>query len=356
MKLERLEKIFNKMKKNNMKQILISSPKSIFYLTGKLIDPGERMFVLYINQSGNCTLIVNELFPIKEDLGIQIEYFNDTSDSIKLLSSKIESGVIGIDKTWASHFLIRLMEEREDLKFKNGSYIVDEVRMIKDSDEIELMKLSSQINDKVIQESIVNLSIDYDEKAVCKVLGDRYVAHGADGISFNPLIAYGKNAAEPHHHSDSTKMSIGDSVIIDIGGIRDNYCSDMTRTVFYKSVDDESRKIYNIVLEANLKAISTVKPGIKFRDVDKAARSVIEDAGYGKYFTHRTGHNIGIEVHEFPDVSSVNDMIVEVGMIFSIEPGIYIPGKCGVRIEDLIVVTDNGCEVLNKYNKELQII
>ena len=130
----------------------------------------------------------------------------------------------------------------------------------------------------------------------------------------------------------------------------------MTRTVFYKSASDKAKEVYNIVREANEKAISIVKPGVRFCDIDAAARNYIEEKGYGKYFTHRTGHSIGIEVHDFGDVSSVNTDKVAPGMIFSIEPGIYLPGEFGVRIEDLVLVTEDGCEVLNKFSKDLTII
>jgi len=130
----------------------------------------------------------------------------------------------------------------------------------------------------------------------------------------------------------------------------------MTRTVFYKEVSDAHKEVYNLVREANLTAIEKVKPGARFCDIDKAARDVIEKAGYGKYFTHRTGHSIGIEVHDFGDVSSVNTEEVAPGMIFSIEPGIYLSGDIGVRIEDLVLVTETGVEVLNQFTKDLIIV
>ena len=130
----------------------------------------------------------------------------------------------------------------------------------------------------------------------------------------------------------------------------------MTRSFFFGEPDEEYKKIYDLVLQANLEAIKTVKPGIQMKEIDMAARKIIDDAGYGKYFIHRTGHGIGIQVHEYPDVSSVNSMICQEGMCFSIEPGIYIEGKHGVRIEDLVLVTKDGCEVLNSYNKDIKII
>ena len=136
-----------------------------------------------------------------------------------------------------------------------------------------------------------------------------------------------------------------------------NYASDMTRTVFIGEVSDKAREIYEIVKEANLRGIAAAKPGNKMSDVDKAARSYIEEKGYGKYFTHRTGHSIGLETHEEGDVSSVNDSIIEVGQIFSVEPGIYLLEEgIGVRIEDLVLITEDGCEVLNKVSKELRVV
>ena len=130
----------------------------------------------------------------------------------------------------------------------------------------------------------------------------------------------------------------------------------MTRTVFFIELSEKAKEVYETVLEANMKAIEKVKPGVRFSDIDAAARKVIEEKGYGKYFTHRTGHSIGIEVHEYGDVSSSNDDLLKPGMIFSVEPGIYLEGELGVRIEDLVLVTEDGYETLNKYPKELQII
>jgi Xaa-Pro dipeptidase len=355
MKEQRIKRVVSNMEKHGLNQMLITAPSSIFYLTGKWIEPGERMLALYINSKGTMKLFINELFPV-EDLGIDLVIFNDKEDPIAYLSQVVEGGKVGIDKTWPSHFLIRLMEKKKDLLFINGSPIVDEVRMIKDSEEIQLMREASIANDRTMADLVRLVSEGHSERKIGKLLGDIYEKYDTYSFSFSPLIAYGANAAEPHHDSDNTELKAGDSVILDIGGRTNGYCSDMTRTVFFKEANEEAKKVYNIVLEANLAGIKAVKAGAKCSDVDKAARAVIEEAGYGKYFTHRTGHNIGIDVHEFPDISSINDMELKSGMIFSVEPGIYLPGKLGVRIEDLVVVTDTGCEILNGYTKELQII
>jgi Xaa-Pro dipeptidase len=353
---ERLHRVIKNMMKHGIEQMIISSAASIFYLTGKWIESGERMLVLYINTNGQCKLIINELFPLEQQAGMEKLVYNDKEDAVQLLANIIEDKKLGIDKTWPSHFLIKLMEKKNGLAFVNGSPILDEVRMIKDAEEIQLMREASKVNDQVMAEVIELIKEGHEEKKICKLLSDLYEKHNTYSFSFHPLIAYGANAAEPHHASDNTRLNSGNSVIIDIGGITNQYCSDMTRTVFFKSVSDEASKVYNLVLEANRKGIEAVKPGVRLCDIDKAARSVIEKAGYGEYFIHRTGHNIGVEVHEFPDVSSINTMVAEPGMIFSVEPGIYLPGKLGVRIEDLVLVTENGCEILNNYTKELQVI
>ena len=176
-----------------------------------------------------------------------------------------------------------------------------------------------------------------------------YRKHGCEGFSFPPIVSFGANAGDPHHEPDDTVLKRGDVVLFDIGGRHRNYCSDMTRTFFWGEPDEETTHIYDIVRRANEAAEALIAPGVRMCDLDRAARDVIEDAGYGKYFTHRLGHSIGLQDHEPGDVSLVNEQVVEPGMTFSIEPGIYLPGRTGVRIEDLALVTENGVEILNAY-------
>lgn len=357
MKSNRLAKILKSMEDSNLKQIIVSDPASIFYLTGKWIHPGERMLALYINSRGNNKLFVNRLFPINEDLGVEIVSFDDTDDCIKILSdSLMKDQSVGIDKNWPSRFLIRLMELNGAASYVNSSLIVDRVRMIKDNEEIELMRNASRLNDMAMEKLKIAALSGHSEKDLSQVLLSIYKELGADGFSFEPIIAYGANAANPHHSNSDKIPTAGDSLILDIGCVKNSYCSDMTRTVFYKSATEKFKEIFNIVLEANKRAIEMVKPGVRFCDIDFVARNYIDSKGYGKYFTHRTGHSIGIEVHDFGDVSSVNTDTVQPGMIFSIEPGIYLPGEVGVRIEDLVLVTESGYEVLNKADKDFVII
>ena len=332
----KLERILKKMEERNLSQMIITDPPAIFYLTGKWIHPGERMLALYINTKGDKHLFVNRMLPQERDLGVEITYFDDTEDPVAILSEFIEKDKpMGIDKTWPARFLLRLQELKAGSSFVNGSVIVDKVRQIKDKHEQELMIQSSLVNDKVMEELVPYVVKGLTEKELNAVTRDLY-----------------KN-----HVTDDTKGKKGDCVILDIGGVLNDYISDMTRTVFIGEVSERHKEIYQIVRDANLRGIAMAKPGNRMCDVDLACRNYIEEKGYGKYFTHRTGHSAGIEDHEVGDVSSVNEEIIEVGQCFSVEPGIYIPEEnIGVRVEDLVIITEDGCHVLNHYTKDLLIV
>ena len=358
MKVNRVNNLLRNMENQGLEQIIVTSSPDIFYLTGKWISTGERMVALYLNKSGNHKFIVNKLFPIYEDLGVEIVWYTDLEDSVKLLSTVVDKEKpLGVDKNWPSHFLIKLMEMKGAKTFVNSSPILDRLRMIKDEEEIQLMRKSSEINDKVMLDLWGSVKEGKTEKYYANLLVELYESYGVTQFSFGPIIAGCPNGADPHHGSGTDIIKKGQSIVMDIGGIYNYYCSDMTRTVFFGEAPNERHeKIYNIVKQANLNAISKVKEGMKFSDIDKAARDYIENAGYGEYFTHRTGHSIGIEDHDFGDVSSINHEEIKSGMIFSIEPGIYLKDDFGVRIEDLVLVTKDGCEVLNKVSKDITIL
>ncbi|MDO4432053.1 MAG: aminopeptidase P family protein [Aerococcaceae bacterium] len=352
-----LDRILIKMYANDMSNLLISDPVSIHYLTGYHTHPGERLLLLNIASDGNHQLYVNQLFPLaRVDAAIEIITYKDGEPVIQWLSERLLPGKTGIDKFWPSHFLIELMQQHKDLTPVQGSFIIDDLRSIKSEAEQTLMKKASQLNDEAMQQLIDLVQYGLSEQAMVQQLAQIYQSLGCDGFSFEPIIAYGKNAADPHHETNHDKPQRGEAVVLDIGTRYEGYCSDMTRTIFYGEPDEESLHIYQLVKAANEAAIAQVKPGVSFAEIDRAARDIIEKAGYGQYFTHRTGHFIGREVHEAGDVSAFNHELAQVGQIFSIEPGIYLPNKIGVRIEDLVLVTEDGCEVLNHVSKDPIII
>lgn len=354
----KVSRILEKMKEQGMPQMIISDPPAIYYLTGKWIHPGERLLALYLNVNGDHKLVINKLFPQEKDLGVELVWYDDVEDAVEILSRFVEKDKpIGIDKTWPARFLLRLQELKAGSEFRNGSLIVDYVRMVKDEHEQQLMREASLANDKVMEQVIPLVVKGYTEKELDAKVRALYAESGHSGVSFDPITAYGKSGADPHHATDDTKGKRGDSVVIDIGGILNDYCSDMTRTVFIGEVSDKAREVYEVVKEAQRRGIEATKPGNRMCDVDLACRNYITEKGYGEYFTHRTGHSIGMEDHEYGDVSSVNEDIIQVGQVFSIEPGIYLMDEgIGVRIEDLVLITEDGCEVLNHFTKDLIVV
>lgn len=352
---QRIEQILELMEEARLDYFLISDPQSIAYCTGYYNNPHERMFVLMISKHGNHTLFMNELFYLEDSLEIPVIWYKDEQNPIDIIVKEMHfPSRIGIDKNWQAHFLLSLMKKIPGAKFINASPCVDLVRMKKDIQEQVLMMESSKINDTVMQEIIPFIKEGITEKQLAKKLDELFINH--DASCYGAIVAFGKNAADPHHENDDTKLKQGDCVLIDMGCVYKGYCSDMTRTFFYNGINEKEIRIYEIVKKANEAAEAIIKPGIKLSTIDKTARKVIEDEGYGNYFTHRLGHFIGRDVHEFGDVSSVNDMEVEEGMIFSIEPGIYLKDDFGVRIEDLVLVTKDGCKVLNNFTKDIYMI
>lgn len=355
---QKLNGILSAMEAERIPQIIISDPAVIFYLTKTWIHPGERLLALYLNQNGGHKLLVNDLFRQTKDLGVEIQYYNDTQDGVEILSRFLDaSAPVAIDKNWPARFLLRLQELNAASRYVNSSAIVDGVRQIKTAEEQEKMRIASRLNDAVMEKLVKDLSEDHTELELKDILQKLYTDAGCESFSFEPITAFAGNAADPHHEPDSSRGRYGDCVVLDIGGMKDDYCSDMTRTVFLGTVSERQREIYEVVREANRRGIAAAKPGNRMCDVDNAARSYIGQMGFGKYFTHRTGHSIGLEVHEAGDVSAVNEAVIRPGQCFSVEPGIYIPEEnIGVRIEDLVLITEDGCEVLNHYPKELQVI
>ena len=356
MNQDRILRVARTLQKMQLTQTLISAPASVYYLTGKWIYPGERMLALYINQQGTVRLYANRLFALQGTVDIPLVEFDDTEDCVRILARDLESGKIGIDKDWPSRFTIRLMEACPDLIPVIGSPAVDLTRLCKDAEELQLMRESSLKNDEAILRTIGQLQVGMTENQVAALYLKHSAVLGSSAPSFEPLICFGAHCAEPHHVTGNAVLKEGDSVIIDVGLTWKSYCSDMTRTVFLGKASDEQKKVYDLVCAANAAGRAAVRPGVPMREIDRAARRVIEDAGYGKYFIHRTGHGIGLEVHEFPDVSASSEAVAKPGMIFSVEPGIYLPGKFGVRVEDLVAVTDDGCETLNHAPRDLREI
>lgn len=352
---DRVQRIFER---TDADQLLVCEPMAVYYLLGKMFHPGERFLGVLLRRDKEPVLYVNALFRFEEDLQIRKVYFADTDDIVELLSKEIDSTkVLGVDKTLTANFLLPMMERKIASGFVNGSLAVDLTRAVKDSKEIELMRASSHINDLAMAEFKKLIHEGVTEIEVADQMLDIYKKLGAEGYSFEPIVAFGDNAADPHHGPDSTVLKEGDIVLFDVGCTYHGYCSDMTRTFFYKKYPDaEAERVYNLVRAANEESTKLCGPGTVISTIDKKARDIITEGGYGEDFTHRLGHFIGLTDHEFGDVSLSNDRKEEPGNIHSIEPGIYHPGIAGVRIEDLVLITEQGYEVLNHYPHDIEVI
>ena len=347
----RIEELKKSMLEIGIDHLLISDTKLIEYVLGKRFYVGERFIGLLV-QEDKPILFLNLLFPY-QNTEIEIVRFHDIDDPIRMLTERLDGIDLAIDRNLASGFLLRLLKHKPGLRVIDGSFAIDRIRAKKSPDELELLREASRINDKIMAEVRQQLREGVSEIEIADFITQRF-NEVADGVSFLPIVAFGDHTADPHAECSNRKLEVGMPVIIDMGCVKDGYCSDMTRSFsFQKAWNSE---IYELVTKANLAGIASVKPGVRLSDIDTAARRVIEAAGYGTYFIHRLGHGIGTEIHEPFDVSQASEVIAFEGMCFSIEPGIYIEGQGGVRIEDLIIVTASGCEVLNVYPKDNEVI
>ncbi|BDC90568.1 Xaa-Pro peptidase family protein [Leptogranulimonas caecicola] len=354
---QRLQQVRSNLRLMDLDQMVIVDPVSIAYLTGYKNDPMERFQALYVAADNEPTIFVNKLFPDPSDYVDSIITLDDTDDPIDALAQLcIHDAPLGIDRGLEARWLLPLMDAQAASAYRLASSAVDDARAHKDPTEQQAMAEASAINDQGMAWLESQIREGVTERQIAEGLEAEYRRLGAWGNSFAPIVSFGANAADPHHEPDDTKLTRGQCVLFDVGCAANDYCADMTRTFFFGEPSEEFERVHATVVAANRAAEAMVAPGVTFAQIDAAARQVIEDAGYGPYFTHRLGHSIGLEVHEPGDVSSAHNDPVEPGMCFSIEPGIYLPGRFGVRIEDLVIVTQDGCQVLNHYPKDLECI
>lgn len=350
---DRVARVQSHMLKTGLEAMVVTSSDSFFYLTGKMVHPGERLMAMVLRHDQEPLIFLPQMFDIGS-VPFETTYYVDTDHPLKALCQALSPyHVVGVDKEWPSHFLLSCMHELPKVTWQNGSPTVDQARLTKDHEERDLMRMASKINDLAMAELVKLLVEGVSEIEVKSQIDTIMRQLGATGTSFEPIVCFGAGAAEPHHTSDETLLKQGDGILIDMGCVYKGYASDMTRSFVLGHASSEYEQVHEAVLRANLAAISVVKPGTKLSDVDKAARQVLEEAGFGDYFIHRTGHGIGINVHEYPDVSGQSDQVCQPGMVFSIEPGAYLKNTLGVRIEDLVLVTETGHELLNHYPKKL---
>ncbi len=267
---------------------------------------------------------------------------------------RAQAWTIGVE---SEHFTLADKKRLNDLmpsatRLKESPAIVERLRMVKDADELVRIRAAVNLGAKLFNRAIEVIRPGVKESEVAAEMEYAARRAGAEEMSFPTIIASGARSALPHGRASEQAIRPGGFVVCDFGVILEGYCSDQTRTVWVGSVPEDARRAYEAVREAQQAAVDAVKPGVTTGEVDSAARKVLQKAGLGRYFTHSTGHGVGIEIHEAPRVAASYEEILKPGMVITIEPGVYFPGKWGVRIEDMLAVTASGCEVLTPTSKD----
>lgn len=354
----RMERARRELDERAVDVLLVSVGSDLPYLTGYRAMPLERLTMAVIPRTGDATLIVPELEAprvVAQPGVFEILPWGETEDPVAIVAGLVagaRSAVIS-DHTWAV-FLLRLQEAMERTQFRSAGEISAALRVIKEPEEIERLRRAGAGSDRVAGLLARSSFKGMSEAAVARRVAELTVTNGCDTAGF-AIVGSGPNGASPHHEPGPRVIGEGDPIVIDFGGEVDGYHSDTTRMYHVGEPGPKYLEVHGIVLRAQEAAVAAVRPGVTAAAVDAAARAVIDAAGYGRYFIHRTGHGIGLDEHEEPYIVAESQQIIEPGMAFSIEPGIYLPGEFGVRIEDIVVCTENGAELLNQSPRAVAI-
>ncbi len=336
--------------------LLVSVGSDLPYLTGYRAMPLERITALVVPASGEPALFVPALEAPRVDTSVAVRPWGETDDPFDRIAAALPNGgtiAVG-DQMWAS-FLIAFQQRLPGARFVDAEPLMAPLRMIKDEAEISALRDAGHAVDGVADHLTTVRFSGRTEREISRIVSDLVLASGHELVSF-AIVAAGKNGASPHHEASDQIIERGDAVVVDFGGRVRGYGSDTTRMYCVGEAPDGFEEAYAVLERAQGTAVESVRPGTTAEAIDAAARSIISDGGYGEFFIHRTGHGIGLDAHEQPYIVQGNSEPIRAGMAFSIEPGIYIPGRWGMRIEDIVVATDDGVERLNRSSRDLRFV
>lgn len=338
---ERAAGVQNKLKKEKKQAIIFSTPKEVFYLTGFHQD---RTFLI-ITQKEIYALLPKMFYDHFNQVcsWAKVQVYENPYDCISKKISDLKLTDVYFD---GSVTLYDEAKKFEDMKIKNTSGFLKEFRMVKKGEELENLKKSCQIAAKAFRIIKPKIKAGIKEIEIARELEYTMMKMGASSKSFETIVAFGPNSALPHHETSERKLKKNEVVLIDFGCIYKRYCSDMTRTFFYGKPNDEFIKVYRIAESAQKNAIKALREGINSNEIDKICREIISEHGYGQYFTHGTGHGVGLDIHEEPWINPRTSTKLTEGMTVTVEPGIYLYGKFGIRIEDTLYVKKDGADIL----------
>ena len=352
--MDKLTKVREILKQQNLDAIVILSDYNRRYLSGFTGTSGALVITSTQNQ------LITDFRYIEQatNQATNFEIVNRSAgliDEIKSIITKLNLQRVGFEGHLISYDTYQSLNETSATFISIGE-VIEEIRQIKSPDEIEKIKHAAKIVDDTYNYILEVAKAGMTEKELKALLESKMLHLGAEGPSFDTIVASGYRGALPHGVASDKVIEQGDMITLDFGAYYEGYCSDITRTFAIGEPDPKMKEIYNIVLESQIKAINEIKPGMTVQEADALSRDYIDAHGYGKEFGHSLGHGIGLDIHEGPLLSKNAEGTIQVNNCFTIEPGIYVDGLGGVRIEDDILITENGCEVFTKCTKDLIIL
>ena len=362
---QRIDQLLQLAAPANLAAVAIMPGPNMQYFTGLHFHLSERPTLAIFPVRGQPALICPAFEATKtqrSSIAWQLFTYSDGQDPLEAFHTashalQLDQQSVGVEAYKMRVLELRLLEQAAyALTCEPADALVAQLRMIKDADEIAAMRRAVAITERALDEVLDAVHAGMTERQVANLLTQALLQRGAEGLAFEPLIQSGPNSALPHATAGERVIQPGEVLLLDFGVTFDGYLSDITRTFVVGEASAEIKKIYELVKQANAAGRAAARPGATGQDVDRAARKVITDAGYGQSFTHRTGHGLGLEGHEPPYMVEGNTVPLTAGNTFTVEPGIYVPGLGGVRIEDDIVITETGAESLTTYDRELRII
>ncbi|HEV3353010.1 MAG TPA: Xaa-Pro peptidase family protein [Acidimicrobiales bacterium] len=355
----RFDRVRRRLDDVGLDALLLSLGADLPWLTGYAAMPLERLTMLVLPKDGDATLVVPRLEAprvLEKPALFELRPWEETEDPVAIVADLVgrRRSLAISDRSWAAP-LLALQASLPDAKWQPASIVTGPLRAVKDGEEVAALRHAGSAADRVAS-ALIDGDIDLigrTEAAVSREISERLLEQGHERVNF-AIVGSGPNAASPHHEPGDRVIGENESVVCDFGGALDGYCSDITRTVFTGDPPAEFRDLYAVLEHAQAEALGAVEVDVACEDVDAVARRIITDAGYGPNFVHRTGHGIGMEEHEDPYIVAGNCEPLMAGNAFSIEPGIYVEGKWGARIEDIVVVTQYGPDALNTVDHKLR--
>lgn len=355
---QRVEKLLSNMNNLHYDVFVIASKENIKYLFGHSFSTGKRISAAIINSKGETHFLLNHIFSnqLETTSEMNIQYYQDGDNPVEKIVNLIPfNSSVAIDQALNIQTYYEIMNNRSDIKLQLSDCI-ERLREIKDEEEINLLRQSSRISDAVMHQIVQLLQHPTTERTIGQTIGNFFEGYGITDLTFNPIVACGENTVNPHHVPGDRFIRDNEPLLIDMGCIYKGYCSDMTRMFGMSGLHEQFLSYYEYLQEAQSSVLEIIKPGIELREIDIFLRNYLKKRNLDTHFIHGIGHGIGLEGHEYPYIHSQNKETVKEGMVVTIGPGIYLEGKYGVRIEDVICVTKSGVENLNNSTKELVLL